>query len=72
MNFMKAKKGAAETKSSIQLLIALILIIAVLIPVTVDVIANLTGVSGTTALIINLIPLFLGLLALVRTANAME
>ena len=49
----------------IEVLIALIVLYAVLLPVIVDVIANLTGLSGTTLIVVSLAPLFVGLAGIV-------
>jgi hypothetical protein len=71
MNTMK-KKGSINADSVIGLLVVIIVIIAAAIPVTLEVIANVTGLTGTTLIVVNLIPLFLGLAALVVTAKAMK
>ena len=61
----------------IGVVIAIIVIVAVTLPVTEEILTNLTTngtvngtaqVTGTTATVINLIPLFLGLAALVTVA----
>jgi cadmium resistance protein CadD (predicted permease) len=61
----KCNKGAVVGQI-IGLMIAIVVLVAVAIPVVTDVIdeANLTG---TTATVVGLIPLFLGLAALVLT-----
>ncbi len=52
----------------IGVMIAIIVIVAVALPVTQDVVDNSTA-TGTTATILDLIPLFLGLAALVVVAS---
>ncbi len=64
----KANKGYALVGAIIGLVVGVIVIVAVGIPVSQSVItaANLTG---TTATVVDLIPLFFGLLALVSVAS---
>lgn len=62
-----ANKGAGMVGTIIGLVVAIIVLVAVAIPVSQEVIdaANLTG---TTATVVELIPLFLGLLGLLMVA----
>ena len=63
-----SRKGMAGTAGVvIAVMIAIIIIVAVALPVTEDVIAQSSS-TGTTATILNLLPLFLGLAALVTVA----
>ena len=74
MNFLKAdKKDAMITVNEIiGLLIVIIVIVAAAIPVVTDIIGDATvNLSGTTLIVVELIPLFLGLAALVATAKIM-
>lgn len=57
--------GAAGTVVAV--MIAIIVIVAVALPVVQDVVDNSTA-TGTTRTILNLLPLFLGLAALVTVA----
>lgn len=62
------KRGMAGAAGVvIGVMIAIIVIVAVALPVTEDVIAQSTS-TGTTATILDLLPLFLGLAALVTVA----
>lgn len=61
----KGLGGAAGTV--IGVMIAIIVIVAVALPVTEDVVNSSTS-TGTTATILDLLPLFLGLAALVTVA----
>lgn len=61
----KCNKGAVVGQI-IGLMIAIVVLVAVAIPVTTQVITD-ANLSGTTATVVNLIPLFLGLAALVLT-----
>ncbi|MDD3906564.1 MAG: hypothetical protein PHS46_08625 [Candidatus Omnitrophica bacterium] len=62
-----ANKGAGMVSTIIGLVVAIIVLVAVAIPVTTEIIdsANLTG---TTATVVGLMPLFLGLLGLLMVA----
>ena len=72
MNVLKFKKGALNTSTIIGVIIAVIVLVAAGIPVVVDVVNNVSPtVSGTTATILNLLPLFLGLAALVLVASGL-
>ena len=51
----------------IGLVVAIIVLVAVAIPVTTDVIAS-ANLTGVTATVVGLIPLFLGLLGLLMVA----
>jgi hypothetical protein len=62
------KRGLAGPAGVIiGVMIAIIVIVAVALPVTEDVVDNSTS-TGTTATILDLLPLFLGLAALVTVA----
>ena len=62
------RKGLAGTAGAvIGVMIAIIVIVAVALPVTEDVV-NSSSSSGTTKTILDLLPLFLGLAALVVVA----
>ena len=65
--FRTNKKGQAA--NILNLIVAVVLIVAAAIPVTLDVIAN-TTISGTTKTIVDLIPLFLGIGAMVVVARS--
>lgn len=67
MEYM-ANKGYALVDAIIELTVAIIVIVAVGIPVTQSVIAS-ANLTGTTATVVGLIPLFFGLLALVSVAS---
>ena len=67
MMFKRNKK--AQTANILNLLVAIILIIAAAMPVTLDVIANVS-LTGTTKTVVDLIPMFLGIGALVVVARA--
>jgi len=74
MNFLKAdKKDAMITVNEIiGLLIVIIVIVAAAIPVVLDIINDATiNITGVTKIVVDLIPLFLGLAALVATAKIM-
>jgi len=74
MNFLKAdKKDAMITVNEvIGLLIVIIVIVAAAIPVVLDIInSDTVNITGTTLIVVELIPLFLGLAALVATAKIM-
>ena len=64
----RANKGYALVDAIIELTVAIIVIVAVGIPVTQSVIAS-ANLTGTTATVVGLIPLFFGLLALVSVAS---
>lgn len=59
--------GMAAVSTLLGVVIAVIVVVAVAIPVTNDVIAN-ANLNGTTATVVNLIPLFFGLSGLVLVA----
>lgn len=61
---MNGKRG--QMNNILTLIVGIILFVAVALPVTIQVIANVT-LSGTTATIVNLVPIFIaiGLLVLV-------
>ena len=63
------KFKSAQTANILNLIVAVVLIIAAAIPVTLNVIAN-TTITGTTKTIVDLIPLFLGIGALVVVARS--
>jgi hypothetical protein len=63
----KANKGAGMVGTIIGLVVAIIVLVAVAIPVTNQVIAD-ANLTGTTATVVGLIPLFLGLLGLLMVA----
>ena len=63
------KHKNAQTGNILNLIVAIVLIVAAAIPVTLDVIAN-TTISGTTKTIVDLIPLFLGIGALIVVARS--
>ena len=67
--FKLFKFKKAQTANIMNLIVAIVLIVAAAIPVTLDVIAN-TTISGTTKTIVDLIPLFLGIGALVVVARS--
>lgn len=67
MIFKRNRK--AQTANILNLIVAIVLIIAAALPVTLDVIAN-TTVSGTTKTVVDLVPLFLGIGALVLVARS--
>ena len=63
----------AQSANILNLIVAIVLIIAAAIPVTLDVITDSAGtpnISGTTRTIVNLIPLFLGIGALIVVARS--
>lgn len=63
-----SKKGLTGTAGAvISVVIAIVVIVAVAIPVTNDVISD-QNLTGTTATLVDLIPLFLGLAGLVVVA----
>lgn len=64
----KANSGYALVGAIIGLTVAIIVIVAVGIPVTQQVITD-AGLNGTTATVVGLVPLFFGLLALVSVAS---
>lgn len=64
---MSRKGMAGVTGVVIGVMVAIIVIVAVALPVTEDIINSSTS-TGTTATILNLLPLFLGLAALVTVA----
>lgn len=76
MEFLKADRKEAEMITSdkiISLLIVIIVIVAAAIPVTLEVINDPTiNITGITKVVVDLIPLFLGLAALVATARIMQ
>ena len=59
--------GMAAVSTILGVVVAVIVIVAVAIPVTMDVIAN-ANLTGTTATIVDLIPLFFALAGLVLVA----
>jgi hypothetical protein len=63
-----ANKGYALVGAIIGLVVAIIVIVAVGIPVTQSVISS-ANLTGTTATVVGLVPLFFGLLALVSVAS---
>lgn len=64
----KANKAATGLVGAvIGLVVAIIVIVAVGIPVTTQVITD-SNLTGITATVVNLVPLFFGLLALVSVA----
>ena len=65
--FKRNKK--AQTANILNLIVAIVLIIAAALPVTLDVIDNVT-ISGTTKTVVDLVPLFLGIGALVLVARS--
>lgn len=66
--FANSKKGLSGTAGAvISVVIAIVVIVAVAIPVTNDVISD-QNLTGTTATLVELIPLFLGLAGLVVVA----
>jgi hypothetical protein len=67
MIFKRNKK--AQTANILNLIVAIVLIIAAALPVTLDVIDNVT-ISGTTKTVVDLVPLFLGIGALVLVARS--
>ena len=74
MNFLKAdKKDAMITVNEvIGLLIVVIVIVAAAIPVVLEIVNDATiNITGVTKIVVDLIPLFLGLAALVATAKIM-
>jgi len=74
MNFLKAdKKDAMITVNEIiGLLIVIIVIVAAAIPVVLNIVNDSTiNITGVTKIVVDLIPLFLGLAALVATAKIM-
>ena len=74
MNFLKADRQDAmiTVNEVIGLIIVIIVIVAAAIPVVNDIINDATvNLTGTTLLVVELIPLFLGLAALVATAKIM-
>jgi len=68
MMFFKRNKKA-QTANILNLIVAIVLIIAAALPVTLDVIDNVT-ISGTTKTVVDLVPLFLGIGALVLVARS--
>lgn len=63
-----SRKGMAGPAGTvIAVMISIIVIVAVALPVVTDVVAE-SNSTGTTATILNLLPLFLGLAALVTVA----
>lgn len=66
--FARGRKHG-QAGNIMNLIVAVVLIVAAAIPVTLDVIAN-ASLTGTTATIVNLIPLFLGIGALVVVARS--
>lgn len=67
MMFKRNKK--AQTANILNLIVAIVLIVAAALPVTLDVIANVS-LSGTTKTVVDLVPLFLGIGALVLVARS--
>lgn len=67
----KSKKGAANMKGIIVVIVGIILIVGVSIPITVEVIttANLTGLTAT---IVGFLPVFLAIAGLVLVANMIK
>ena len=63
------KNRKAQTANILNLIVAIVLIIAAALPVTLDVIAN-TTITGTTKTVVDLVPLFLGIGALVLVARS--
>jgi len=64
---MSRKGMAGPAGTVIAVMISIIVIVAVALPVVEDVVNNSTA-TGTTATILDLLPLFLGLAALVTVA----
>ena len=62
--FLKAKKGAG----AMDVVIGIIMLVAVALPVAQDVIDNSTA-TGTTRTVIDLIPLFIGIGALIYVSR---
>lgn len=74
MKFLKADKTDAMITVSeiIGLLIVVIVIVAAAIPVVLEIINDTSiNITGVTKIVVDLIPLFLGLAALVATAKIM-
>lgn len=71
MLMSKSKKGAANMKGIIVVIVGIILIVGVSIPITVEVIttANLTGLTAT---IVGFLPVFLAIAGLVLVANMIK
>jgi|TARA_Y100000310_G_C20616382_1_gene780854 hypothetical protein len=67
MMFKRNRK--AQTANILNLIVAIVLIVAAALPVTLDVIANVS-LSGTTKTVVDLVPLFLGIGALVLVARS--
>jgi len=67
MNKVYAPKGMPTIDGLMAVLIAMIVLIAVLVPVTVTVVSD-ANVTGITKTILDLVPLFLGIGALVMAA----
>ncbi len=65
--FKMNRKG--QTANILNLIVAIVLIVAAALPVTLDVIANVTT-TGTTTTVLNLVPLFLAIGALVLVARS--
>jgi len=62
---------SAQTANILNLIVAIVLLIAAALPVTVDVIDNVSGnISGTTETVVDLIPLFLAIGGLVLVARS--
>ena len=74
MSFLKKDKAEAmiTVNEIIGLLIVIIVIVAAAIPVVLNIINDATiNITGVTKIVVDLIPLFLGLAALVATAKIM-
>ena len=74
MSFLKIDRDEAmiTVNEIIGLLIVVIVIVAAAIPVVLQIINDpAINISGVTSIVVNLIPLFLGLAALVATAKVM-
>ena len=68
MFLMKSKKGAMNSDQIIGVLVAIILVVAVTLPIVVQVIAD-GNFSGTTLTILNIVPVLLAVVAIVLVAN---
>ena len=66
---MFKRNRKAQTANILNLIVAIVLIVAAALPVTLDVIANVS-LSGTTKTVVDLVPLFLGIGALVLVARS--
>lgn len=64
---MSRKGMAGPAGTVIAVMISIIVIVAVALPVVTDVVSQ-SNATGTTSTILNLLPLFLGLAALVTVA----